>query len=247
MGSILGKVIEVEEPRGRLGINRSFLRVRVENQAKDPLMLGCWVNRAEGNRAWVEFKYEKLSDFCFNCGRLGHGSKFCKEAAVENQKFGPFMRAAPAKQLLSPRNHRSYSWDDGHYSQKPWNSDWTMQKTARGLVFDQARDRMCDTSKSQARELILRKEVAGKTGSRLGKPARQSVIDENIMDKEIAVDHSGTFQHVQKETYSHLEILGPPIISTLPLTHNTFDMLVMEGPSGSSHGVIAPASPEGEI
>ncbi|KAG8499292.1 hypothetical protein CXB51_005801 [Gossypium anomalum] len=57
--------------------NRTFMRIRVQIDVRHPLkrkkqILFCW------RRSYVNFKYERLSLFCFYCGRLGHNDSFCE-------------------------------------------------------------------------------------------------------------------------------------------------------------------------
>ncbi|CAL5423029.1 unnamed protein product [Camellia sinensis] len=50
----------------------------------------------EGEAApWISFKYEKLSDFCFDCGRFGHDRNSCKFVSREEGSksgYGPHLR-----------------------------------------------------------------------------------------------------------------------------------------------------------
>ncbi|OMO77422.1 hypothetical protein COLO4_25190 [Corchorus olitorius] len=110
IGGILGEILEIEEIKGRFGLNRSFLRLRMMIKYESPLIPGFWILRGDDRKIWAEVKYEKLSDFCFNCGRLGHSNKFCKSEEKSSLSFGAHMRAAPAKSLLSPGRQRSNSW-----------------------------------------------------------------------------------------------------------------------------------------
>ncbi|OMO55184.1 reverse transcriptase [Corchorus capsularis] len=204
IGSSLGKVIEIEEPRGRFGINRSFLRVRVESRAENPLVPVCWVNRPGGDRAWAEFNYEKLSDFCFNCGRLGHTCKFCRSEVAVAQRFGPFMRAPMAKQLLSPGKQRSISWDG---RKKPWECDWHLQKVARGfnvdpvsekvvrgLNFDHASEKARGVDDVTAKALGTQNVTLGIASGSFGDakvgpnmPAQQPASDIRLVDTDVTM------------------------------------------------------------
>ena len=45
------------------------------------LVEGFWIPRKNKERIWVIANYEKLSNFCFSCGKLGHVANGCVEEA----------------------------------------------------------------------------------------------------------------------------------------------------------------------
>ena len=47
---------------------RGFLRVRIIVNTQNPLITGCWLPREDDKDTWVEFRYERLQDFCYRCG-----------------------------------------------------------------------------------------------------------------------------------------------------------------------------------
>ncbi|KAM2126516.1 hypothetical protein ACFX1R_006525 [Malus domestica] len=53
---------------------RGFLRVRVAVNTSNPLTTGCWLPRTNEKESWIEFRYERLQDFCYKCGRIGHSN-----------------------------------------------------------------------------------------------------------------------------------------------------------------------------
>lgn len=79
-----------------------FIRVWVIIDIYLPLCRGRVVNLETGEKAWVSFKYERLPNLCYWCGRLTHNNKSCNlwiqskgSPFVDQQQFGPYLRAAP--------------------------------------------------------------------------------------------------------------------------------------------------------
>ncbi|KAI8032207.1 hypothetical protein LOK49_LG01G03075 [Camellia lanceoleosa] len=108
MGNLLiGKLIGVEAPSDGLLLARSFLRLRVEINVTAPLPKGFMLKRQTAHSlelkdTWVEFKYERLSDFCYDCGRIGHEKSSCKFVLREEGQtsgYGPGLRTGVAKNL----------------------------------------------------------------------------------------------------------------------------------------------------
>lgn len=72
----LGDIIAMEDPDGR-GKPMKFIRVRVWIDISKPLKKGFFLKRAQNEDVWVNFKYERLSDYCYGCGRIGHTANEC--------------------------------------------------------------------------------------------------------------------------------------------------------------------------
>lgn len=72
----LGKVLEVENPIVDNTIMRTFLRVRLRINITEPFITGFWVPKKVFPKTLVAL-YEKLYDFCYNCGCPGHEQKIC--------------------------------------------------------------------------------------------------------------------------------------------------------------------------
>ncbi|KAK3006808.1 hypothetical protein RJ639_015769 [Escallonia herrerae] len=75
-----------------------YLRIRVEIDIHKPLYTGFSRRSDTQNRAWIGLQYERLPDFCFNCGRLGHVLRTCSHPPLTSQAhpkspFGPWLRA----------------------------------------------------------------------------------------------------------------------------------------------------------
>ncbi|GLT75917.1 hypothetical protein SLA2020_476090 [Shorea laevis] len=109
IGSLFPRLISWD--KSTLGGLESFLRLRVAIDVHSPL-LTSFQFRIQGDEICsAEFKYEKLVDFCYQCGMLGHTNKFCNDfrrtaedgndVTQPKPQYGPHLRA-PA---YSPRKH----------------------------------------------------------------------------------------------------------------------------------------------
>lgn len=94
-----GKQYVIDEAHLKAGVNR-FVPIRAELNTSKALKPCCFIKRENGEQLWLAFKYERLSDFCYNCGRISHIDQACGEPKVNKQDddneftgFGPWMRA----------------------------------------------------------------------------------------------------------------------------------------------------------
>ncbi|KAI5313893.1 hypothetical protein L3X38_043082 [Prunus dulcis] len=107
IGAQFERLIGFEDPDQPGGM-RGYFRLRVELNALNPLPLGIWLLRPDQTQSWVEFLYERLANFCFQCGRLGHGLDHCKfESVVDDEDglrhYGSWMKARISRDLhVSP-------------------------------------------------------------------------------------------------------------------------------------------------
>ncbi|KAK3023407.1 hypothetical protein RJ639_042795 [Escallonia herrerae] len=62
-----------------------YLRIRVEIDIRKPLHTGSSRSRDTLNSAWIGLQYERLPDFCFNCGRPGHVLRSCSYPLITSQ------------------------------------------------------------------------------------------------------------------------------------------------------------------
>ncbi|MFQ6634403.1 hypothetical protein Gotur_012097, partial [Gossypium turneri] len=75
-GNFCGDYLEYDTTFPTLG-SQVFLRTRVRLDVTAPLKRKKKVLIGKSLIVYARFKYEKLSLFCFICGRLGHGESFC--------------------------------------------------------------------------------------------------------------------------------------------------------------------------
>ncbi|KAF7147814.1 hypothetical protein RHSIM_Rhsim03G0116700 [Rhododendron simsii] len=101
------KLLAIETNSNGIMLDRSLLRVRVEINLNLPLPQGFWLRAqlAATKGLWISYKYEKLSDLCFACGRLGHDNRSCR-FAPRNSSFdsgyGPNIKASTVRRSHIP-------------------------------------------------------------------------------------------------------------------------------------------------
>ncbi|OMO59330.1 hypothetical protein COLO4_34247 [Corchorus olitorius] len=105
----IGSVIKVDEPTGLQGFGQSYLRVRVGINVDIPLICGFWVPRRNRGKVWAKIRYERLADFCYSCGKLGHLAKHCfeevKKDANGRSVYGPHLRVASFRMDYGKRDN----------------------------------------------------------------------------------------------------------------------------------------------
>ena len=96
VGVVNKEVSLVEVDRGNI------MRVRVKVDVTLPLCRGRVFKLGNGSKGWVSFKYERLPNICYWCGRLNHVDRDCDRwiqssgtLTKDDQEFGPWMRASP--------------------------------------------------------------------------------------------------------------------------------------------------------
>ena len=94
IGSIVGKALDTDLVGPGSGIWSKNVRIRVELDISCPLVPGFPLERDNLPVLWIPFKFEKLGNFCFGCGLLGHDLRNCQDLGVQNSGFfGKWLRA----------------------------------------------------------------------------------------------------------------------------------------------------------
>ncbi|XP_075645403.1 uncharacterized protein LOC142616429 [Castanea sativa] len=96
---VVGKVY-VNASQGGGSNNFNFFRTKIKMDIKKPLCRGRRITMVSGKEGWVSFKYERLPNICYWCGRLTHSDRECPmwvksrgTLKVEDQQFGAWLRA----------------------------------------------------------------------------------------------------------------------------------------------------------
>ncbi|XP_017628694.1 uncharacterized protein At4g02000-like [Gossypium arboreum] len=76
-GDFIGKFLEYDTSMVLRGVSR-FMRIKVLLDTRSPLKRKKLIDIGQSKSSYVSFQYERLSLFCFLCGRLGHGKSFCQ-------------------------------------------------------------------------------------------------------------------------------------------------------------------------
>ena len=100
IGSSIGEVMEVDVPDSGVVWGKS-LRVRVRIDATKRLIRGKKITIEGGAARWVQFKYERLPNFCYHCGLLSHALRDCPEPSETGRlsgvglQYGAWLRGDP--------------------------------------------------------------------------------------------------------------------------------------------------------
>ncbi|KAJ9140803.1 hypothetical protein P3X46_031403 [Hevea brasiliensis] len=65
------------DPNNFTGLWRSYMRVRIRHDVRRPLRRGTRLKQEGDEWFSVTFCFESFSTYCFICGLLGHGERFC--------------------------------------------------------------------------------------------------------------------------------------------------------------------------
>lgn len=81
------------------------MRVRVAIDVSKLLLHGKKFNVGTNHSCWIRFFYERLSNFCYYCGCLGHNFKKCSRWEYWKNTDDP--QCLPYGQWLRVESHRS--------------------------------------------------------------------------------------------------------------------------------------------
>ncbi|KAJ1421140.1 Zinc knuckle CX2CX4HX4C [Sesbania bispinosa] len=126
IGECMGVVRESEifEVRDR----GSFIKILVDFDTTKPLLPGVNIGNRVDGVLWVDFRFERLPQFCYTCGLIGHEEDTCNSdhAKTNNSEnaehdFGPWLRASAVSRKVSnlARGDPTHSEKRGQHKKTP--------------------------------------------------------------------------------------------------------------------------------
>lgn len=103
IGNYIGTYVE-GDANNFVGVWRDYLRIRVTLSLDTPIKRRMKLRKSDKEWCWVNFQYEAIPTFCFICGMIGHGERFCDKVfdmQVEKieKPYGPWLRADSRKKV----------------------------------------------------------------------------------------------------------------------------------------------------
>lgn len=104
-GDFLGQLLEYDTKSLNKGYG-GYMRIRVRIDVRNLLMRRKKLILGNKSCIYARFQYEKLSLFCFLCGRLGHSERFCPTRIVHGKKKLEFgydlsVKAIPKRAIVA--------------------------------------------------------------------------------------------------------------------------------------------------
>lgn len=80
----MGRIVSIEPVRNGKGGRRGFFHHEVAMDVQVPLFEGMCVQK-EFEKYWVDIRDERIPDFRFTCGVIGHVEKSCDSAVKKSE------------------------------------------------------------------------------------------------------------------------------------------------------------------
>ncbi|KAH7524654.1 hypothetical protein FEM48_Zijuj06G0142500 [Ziziphus jujuba var. spinosa] len=84
IGSLFEAVLSCELTSRTHLVGTKYMRIQVELDIRKPIPAGFFQRMVNGT-VWIQFAYERMVDFCYNCGIIGHDKTSCKLPLLHNQ------------------------------------------------------------------------------------------------------------------------------------------------------------------
>lgn len=103
IGKLFEELLEYDLAGNEQAQGFNFIRLKVKLLVDEPLKTGFYMDSDHPYNRWIWFRYERLPNFCYNCGRLSHTKQTCPYEIVGNiseeerkhgiHSLGPLLRA----------------------------------------------------------------------------------------------------------------------------------------------------------
>lgn len=161
IGEIIGGVHK-ETINKRCVVQNSYLHFKVDIDVSKPLQAGYFQERPDSEELWIQFKFERLPNFCFKCGMMDHVTGKCHykestlittENGISAQIFGVWLRIENSSIIMfintaETRHERE-------------NEDGQSRKNSKGKIVSQLQlleskpDNFCETLRYKLDNLKL--------------------------------------------------------------------------------------------
>lgn len=126
IGNFIGQYVS-SDPKNFDGLWKSYLRIRVRVDVSKSLKSNMKIKKRNQEEYWVNFKYERLPNFCFFCGIIGHAEKSCVKLYQYPDKnaprlFGTWLRAPVGRNQAKPNSQWNISRSYGGWSESSHRS-----------------------------------------------------------------------------------------------------------------------------
>ncbi|KAK4254135.1 hypothetical protein QN277_009558 [Acacia crassicarpa] len=118
MGNVVGRVMMYESPTTQGRLSRTFIKARVLVNILNPLIPGFWVPRPHRDSIWVTVQYERLQNYYYDCGRIGHEARNCKslpehlEDEMTDDRVGKGLGTPHVKTIEESLKAHDEDWDE---------------------------------------------------------------------------------------------------------------------------------------
>jgi hypothetical protein len=82
IGREIGSIQSIEDAAMNQIYWKKFIRLRIDIDINKPLVPGVFLPRRNNDDLWIGFKFEKLPEVCFSCGKIGHLMRECSLATT---------------------------------------------------------------------------------------------------------------------------------------------------------------------
>lgn len=101
LGNFFGEFLEYDV-KNNTSIWRECMRIRIKLDVRKPIKRKKKITKKDGSEFVVNYKYERLGEFCFSCGMVTHTDRFCKTSGSARdgdsvKEWGSWLKALPRR------------------------------------------------------------------------------------------------------------------------------------------------------